>query len=117
LHVIPALWSLEINSRLAGGSQDPPLRRAESLLSVHREREQCVLVARARRHHDELLPRLRAVRHRVRRIVIRDLLAPDLLAGLRLEGIEVAVATADEDEAALGDHRATKVARRPEAFG
>src|ERR1700741_3762127 len=92
--------------------------RAESLLLlVYREREERVLIARARCHDDELLARLGTIRHRVRRIVIRDLRAPDFFAGFRLERVEVAVAASNEDEAALRHHGTAKVARRPESLG
>ena len=40
--------------------------------------------------------------------------APDFLAGLLVERIEIAVSAADEHQAALGHHRAAAAIRRPE---
>src|SRR4030095_2457364 len=108
-------WStlviVSVSAKSSTESQEP-----RDLRTLHREREQRVLVTGPGRHDDELLPRLRAIGHRVRRIVIRDLAAPDLFARLCLEGVEVAVAAANEDEAAARHHRAAEVARRPKAL-
>ena len=47
---------------------------------------------------------------------VRNFSAPDFLAGLRVEGVEIAVAAADEDQAALRHHRAAAVVGRSQTI-
>src|SRR5262245_9042254 len=84
--------------------------QTQSLLLLHRERQYRVLVARPGGHHDELLTRLRSIGHRVCRVVIRNFGTPDLFAGLRLEGVEIAIAATDEYQPTARHHRTAKIA-------
>src|SRR5262245_27795191 len=79
-----------------------PQRPGWSLV-VQRERDERVVGAHAGRHHDELASRARPVGHRIRGIRIRNRGAPDFFSRSCVERVEVAIASANEHEAAFGD--------------
>src|SRR5690242_4527452 len=85
---------------------------AGSLSIADGECDERVVGSCAGGHDDELLARRGAIGHRVRRHRIWNLAPPHFLAGPGFKRVEITVAAADEDEAALGDERAAQVAGR-----
>src|SRR5205823_3211909 len=68
------------------------------------------------RDDDELFARARPISHWIRRVLVRNVSAPYFLPGLLVEGVQIAVAAADKDHAALRHQRAAFVIWRTEAF-
>src|SRR5262249_6817116 len=59
--------------------------------------------------HDERFTGPRTIIHGGRRFLVRNLASQNFFAGFLFEGIQVAVATADEHKTAFGDHGASAV--------
>src|SRR6185295_15181929 len=86
------------------------------LVISQREGYQSIFRASARGYHQKLSTRARAIGHGNRGIFVRDLSTPDFPAVLLVEGIQIAVATANKHETAPRHHRAAPAVWRTQSI-